>query len=99
MTQQAPARAAALVCLLILHLTVLPVTRKADAANAAALPQSFGTRSVRSGPYALGTFVQRMVDGRIVCFEADTEQVHRLKDRDPNLPLSGLALDRSEEHT
>jgi hypothetical protein len=32
-----------------------------------------------------------MIDGRIVCLEASTEQAHRIKDRDPNLPLSDLA--------
>jgi hypothetical protein len=96
MMHQAPTRTAALVCVLILSLTFFPVTRKADAANAAALPQSFGNRSVWTGPYALGAFVQRMVDGRSVCFEAGIEQVHRLKDRDPSLPLSDLVPDLNQ---
>jgi hypothetical protein len=96
MTRQAPIRVAALAYLFILNLTIFPTGQKAAEANAAAPPQSAGHRSVWAGPYTLGTFVHRMVDGRIVCLEAGTEQARRLKERDPNLTLSDLTPDADQ---
>jgi hypothetical protein len=96
MMRQAPIRAVALACLLILNLTFFPTSRKADEANATALTQSTGNRSAWVGPYTLGAFVHKAVAGRIVCLEASTEQAHRLKDRDPNLSLSVIAPDADQ---
>jgi len=93
---QAPIPAIAWALLFVLNLTVSPAGRKATEAQAAVLPQSPGNRSAWAGPYTLGAFVQRMVDGQIVCFEASTEQARRIKDRDPNLPLSELAADADQ---
>src|SRR5689334_15709022 len=94
MMRQAPIRALALICLLALNLAIFPPGQKAD--DTAALSQSFGNASAWAGPYTLGAFVRRMVDGRIVCVEANLEQARRLKDRDPSLPLSDLAPDREQ---
>lgn len=96
MLYRATRRAATLVCLLILQLTLMPPAPHADEAKAAALAQSAGNRNLWAGPYTLGTFAQRMKGGRVVCVEASSEQAHRLKDRDANLPLTALAADADQ---
>ena len=93
---RASSRAVALACLLIFNLMLMPLAQRADEANAAALAQSTASRTVWAGPYTLGTFVQRMTSGRVVCREASTEQAHRLKDRDASMPLSVLAPDADQ---
>jgi hypothetical protein len=91
MMQQAPTRAVARALLFILNLTFALPSLSGPDANAATLPQSAGDRSAWAAPDALGTFAQRMIDGRIVCLEAGPEQARRMKERDPNLPSSDLA--------
>ncbi|HJQ22658.1 MAG TPA: NF038122 family metalloprotease [Blastocatellia bacterium] len=80
---RASSRAIVPACWLIFNLALMPL----------ALAQSAASRTAFAGPYTLGTFVQRMTSGRVVCREASNEQAHLLKDRDANLPLVVLAPD------
>ena len=72
-------RAVALGCLLVLSLTLFPQSRKAD--DSTAFDPS-NNRANWTGPNALGTFVRKMVDGRIVCLEASIAQARGIKERD-----------------
>lgn len=67
-----------------------PSSRKAIASVQSEVPDN---RSTWAGPYTLGAFVRKAVDGRIVCLEANSEQARSIKDRDPNLPLTILTPD------
>jgi hypothetical protein len=96
MIQQAPIRAVAWALLFILILTFSLPSRQGAQANAAVLPQSADNRSAWATANTLGAFAQRMIDGRMVCLEASPEQARRIKDRDPNLPLSQLASDADQ---
>jgi hypothetical protein len=49
--------------------------------------QISGDRSTLPGPYKLGAFIHRVVEGRAVCIEAGIDHAHRIKDRDTNMPL------------
>ena len=83
---RASSRAVAPACLLIFNLTFMPL----------ALAQSAASRAAFAGPYTLGTFVQRMTGGRVVCREASSKQAHQLKDRDANSALNLLATDTDQ---
>jgi hypothetical protein len=80
--RNAPMRAVALACLLVLSLTLLPQGRKADDATASVPSDNHANWA---GPNALGTFVRKAVDGRIVCLEASIAQARGIKERDPRL--------------
>jgi hypothetical protein len=92
----APTRAVALALLLALNLTLFHPSQKADDSNPSPLPQSPGDRSAWAGPYALGTFARRVIDGRIVCLEASAEQARGIKGRGPNLPLDLIEHDSDQ---
>jgi hypothetical protein len=77
-------RAVALASLFFLTLPFFPFVHKADDSS---------NRFAWAGPYTLGTFVRKVMDGRMACLEAGIEQARRIKERDPNLPLSELVSD------
>ena len=83
-------RAVALASLLLLSLNFFSPAYKANDSTASALLAGNGNGSTWVGPYTLGTFVRRVIGGRIVCLEADTEQAHSIKERDSNLTLNLL---------
>jgi hypothetical protein len=80
--RNAPMRAVALACLFVLNLTLFPQSQKADNSTASVLADNHANWA---GPNALGTFVRKVVDGRIVCLEASIAQARGIKARAPNL--------------
>ena len=90
--RSAPTRAA-VTCLLALNLVLLPLY----ASDASVQLESSSNRSVWQARNNLGVFVRKLVDGRAVCLEAGAEQAHSIRDRDPNLPLTALESDPSNE--
>ncbi len=85
--RNAPIRAVALVCLFIIAATLFPQGRKADYSTASD-PANW------TGPNALGVFVRKIVDDRIVCLEASVAQARSLKERD--LAMSVLTPDSDQ---
>ena len=78
----APIRAVAFVCLFVMTFQLFQQSRKADDSTASLLSDNHANWT---GPNALGTFVRKMVDGRIVCLEASVAQARSIKERDLNL--------------
>jgi hypothetical protein len=78
----------ALALLLLLTLTALSITR--SSATSRFSSEGADSRTAWEGPFTLGAFVHRLVDNRAVCVEAGVDQAHKLRDRDPHLPLSVL---------
>lgn len=83
--RSAPVRAAVLVCLFVLNLTLFPFNLRAGNQIASIQPAAFENHSVWRNSNALGLFARKMIDGRAVCLEASIEQARQIKERDPNL--------------
>ncbi|HST21572.1 MAG TPA: NF038122 family metalloprotease, partial [Blastocatellia bacterium] len=86
--RNAPIRAVAFVCLFILPMTLFPQSRKADDSTASVLSDNHANWT---GPIALGAFVRKIIDGRVVCLEASAAQARSIKERD--LTMSRLTPD------
>src|SRR5215813_7715860 len=77
-----------LALLLVLPLAALSITR--SSASSQFSSQGSDSRTAWEGPYTLGAFVHRLVENRAICIEAGVDQAHKLRNRDPHLPLSVL---------
>ena len=84
-------RAVAFVCLFVIPMTLFPQSRKADDSTASVLSNN---QVNWTGPNALGTFVRKIVDDRIVCLEASVAQARGIKERD--LTVSVLTPDSDQ---
>lgn len=94
--RSATTRAAA-AFLLIVSLVVLSLSPRAVRSNNSILPDGSNSRSAWLTPNNLGAFVHKLVDGRAVCVEAGAEEARNIRERDANLPLTGLTPDRSPD--
>jgi hypothetical protein len=93
--RSAPTRAIA-IFLFVANLVLLPISHIRS--NASDLPSGASSlRSVWLAPNDLGAFVRKLVDGRAVCLEAGVEQARTIRDRDPNLPLTAIEPDPSQD--
>jgi hypothetical protein len=80
----ASTRATALACLLVFNLTGFPLVLKADDSTSV---KTSGNDFKWTQTSALGAFARKMIDGRVVCLEASTEQARAIRARDTNLIL------------
>ena len=78
--------------LLFLSLVSLPRGQAAADSNPS------DNRSAWVAPGNLGTFVHKLVASQAVCLEAGVEQARRIRDRDPDLPLTPLVPESDSQN-